>query len=124
MRTIVVLATVFAAALALPADTYNPKYDSFNAEELVGNDRLLKSFVNCFLDKGACTPEGSDFKRVIPEALRTTCAKCTPKQRQLIRIVVHGIKNKMPKEWNELIQKEDPTGEFRESFNQFISASD
>ncbi|XP_047536328.1 allergen Tha p 1-like [Vanessa atalanta] len=123
MKTVVVLATIFAAALALPADTYNPRYDNFNAQELVDNDRLLKSYVKCFLGKGPCTSEGSDFKRVIPEALRTKCAKCTPKQRQLIRVVVHGIQTKLPSQWDELIKKEDPTGEYVEPFKQFLSES-
>lgn len=61
MKTIIALCALVAVALSRP-DTYNPKYDSFNAEELVQNIRLLKSYGNCFLEKGPCTPEGSDFK--------------------------------------------------------------
>ncbi|CAH2089589.1 unnamed protein product [Euphydryas editha] len=124
MKTIVVLATILAAALAFPADTYNPKYDYFNAEEVVSNERLLKNYANCFLGKGPCTKEGTDFKTSIPEALRTSCAKCTPKQRQLIRTVVQGFKTKVPDLWEELTKKEDPNGEYKEAFNKFLNASD
>lgn len=62
MKTILVFATVLAAAVAIPADTYNPEYDNFNAEEIVENVRLLKNYAKCFLDEGPCTAEGTDFK--------------------------------------------------------------
>lgn len=60
MKTFVVLSCLVLSALA--ADKYNSKYDNFDVETLISNDRLLKSYVNCFLDKGKCTAEGSDFK--------------------------------------------------------------
>ncbi|CAH2216584.1 jg3742, partial [Pararge aegeria aegeria] len=62
MKTIVVFATLVAAVMAIPADTYNPTYDHFNAKELAENDRLLKNYLLCFLDRGPCTREGTDFK--------------------------------------------------------------
>lgn len=60
MRTLLVFACLVAVAFA--ADTYSSKYDNFDVETLIQNDRLLKAYVNCFLDKGRCTPEGSEFK--------------------------------------------------------------
>ncbi|XP_039759100.1 allergen Tha p 1-like [Pararge aegeria] len=124
MKTIVVFATLVAAAMAIPADTYNPTYDHFNAKELAENDRLLKNYLLCFLDRGPCTREGTDFKKVIPEALRTVCAKCTPKQRELVRIVVRAFQEKLPELWEELVKKEDPTGQYKESFNNFLQGTD
>ncbi|XP_049877113.1 allergen Tha p 1-like [Pectinophora gossypiella] len=125
MKTILVLCAVLAMALARPdGETYNPAYDSFNAQELVDNERLLKNYGKCFLDKGPCTPEGTDFKKRIPEALRTNCAKCTPKQKELVRTVVRGFQQKLPEVWQELAQKEDPKGEFKEAFEKFLSGKD
>ncbi|CAH0713309.1 unnamed protein product, partial [Brenthis ino] len=124
MKTFVVLAAVLAATLALPTDTYNPMYDNFNAHELVENIRLLKNYGKCFLEQGPCTSEGLEFKKVIPEALRTSCGKCSPKQRELIRIVVHGFQTKLPELWDQLTKKEDPNGEYKESFNKFLKSSD
>ncbi|CAK1584463.1 unnamed protein product [Parnassius mnemosyne] len=124
MKTLILLCTLAAAALGAPADTYNPEYDNFNAQELVENIRLLKNYGNCFLGKGPCTPEGKDFKRIIPEALRTTCGKCTPKQRELVRTVVIGFQTKLPEVWQELVKQEDPTGQYKESFEQFLNARD
>ncbi|KAJ2948445.1 hypothetical protein O0L34_g7693 [Tuta absoluta] len=122
MKTILVLCVLVAVALARPEEeTYNPAYDSFNAKELVENTRLLKAYGKCFLDKGPCTAEGNDFKKRIPEALRTTCAKCTPKQKELVRTVVHGFQEKLPEVWAELIKKEDPKGEHKEAFDKFLA---
>ncbi|CAK1552526.1 unnamed protein product [Leptosia nina] len=123
MKTIIALLALVAAAVAFPADTYNPEYDNFNAQELVDNIRLLRNYGKCFLGQGPCTAEGNDFKKVIPEALRTTCAKCTPKQRELIRTVVKGFQTKLPEIWEELIKKEDPKNEYTEAFNKFLAAS-
>lgn len=60
MRVYVFLACLVAAVLA--DNKYNSKYDNFDVNTLINNDRLLKAYVNCFLDKGKCTPEGADFK--------------------------------------------------------------
>lgn len=124
MKTILVLVTVLAAAVAAPADTYNPEYDNFNAEEIVQNERLLKNYAKCFLDEGPCTAEGNDFKKTIPEALKTDCAKCTPKQRELIRTMVRGFQTKLPDMWKELVMKQDPKGEYKESFEKFLNSTD
>ncbi|CAH2042441.1 unnamed protein product, partial [Iphiclides podalirius] len=125
MKTFILLCTMAAAALAAPADgTYNPAYDSFDADELVQNERLLKNYGKCFLGQGPCTAEGADFKKTIPDALRTTCAKCTPKQRKLIRTVVNGFQTKLPDIWDQLVKHEDPTGQYKESFNRFLKATD
>ncbi|CAG4947300.1 unnamed protein product [Colias eurytheme] len=123
MKTILVLAALVAVVVSLPADTYNPEYDNFNAQELVGNIRLLKNYGKCFLDDGPCTPEGNDFKKVIPEALRTSCAKCTPKQRELVRTVVRGFQTKLPDMWQQLVNKEDPKGQYTQAFKEFLEAS-
>ncbi|XP_068620579.1 uncharacterized protein [Battus philenor] len=124
MKTFILLCTFATAALAAPADTYNPAYDNFDANELVENLRLLKNYGKCFLGQGPCTPEGADFKKTIPDALKTSCAKCTPKQKELVRTVIHGFQEKLPDLWEELVEKEDPTGQYKEEFDRFLSASD
>lgn len=62
MKVIVALAAVLAVALAAPADTYDSRYDNFDAQEVAENTRLLKGYGHCFLGVGPCTPEGNDFK--------------------------------------------------------------
>ncbi|CAH2266992.1 jg6691 [Pararge aegeria aegeria] len=72
----------------------------------------------------AFSPTVDVYRQVIPEALRTVCAKCTPKQRELVRIVVRAFQEKLPELWEELVKKEDPTGQYKESFNNFLQGTD
>lgn len=55
----VLLATLMAV---VAADFYNSKYDSFDVQPLLENDRILLSYTKCFLDEGPCTPDAKDFK--------------------------------------------------------------
>lgn len=121
MRVLVALSCLVVVALA--ADKYNAKYDNFDVDTLISNDRLLKAYINCFLDKGRCTPEGSDFKKALPEAIETTCAKCTEKQKGNIRKVIKAIQQKHPKEWEDLVKKNDPSEKHRANFDKFIQGS-
>lgn len=61
MNTFFILCAVVAVAVARP-ETYDSQYDSFNAQELVDNQRLLKNYGKCFLDQGPCTSDGNNFK--------------------------------------------------------------
>ncbi|XP_063540195.1 ejaculatory bulb-specific protein 3-like isoform X2 [Cydia strobilella] len=120
MKSCVVFACLLAAVFA--ADKYNSKYDNFDVETLITNDRLLKSYINCFLDKGRCTPEGTDFKKTLPDAVETTCAKCTEKQKGNIKKVIKAIQARHPRQWDELVKKNDPTGKNIANFNKFIES--
>ncbi|XP_013163200.1 PREDICTED: ejaculatory bulb-specific protein 3-like [Papilio xuthus] len=121
MKTLVVLACVLLSVYA--ADKYNSKYDNFDVETLITNERLLKSYINCFLDKGRCTAEGTDFKKALPEAIETTCGKCTEKQKLNIRKVIRAIQQKYPGQWEDLVKKNDPSGKHRANFDKFIQGS-
>nr|WGJ79150.1 chemosensory protein 11 [Conopomorpha sinensis] len=119
MKVLIVLACLAVSAFA--ADKYNAKYDNFDVETLISNERLLKSYINCFLDKGRCTPEGSDFKKALPEAVETTCSKCTDKQKNNIRKVIKAIQQRHPKQWDELVKKNDPSGKYISNFEKFLN---
>nr|AOG12897.1 chemosensory protein [Eogystia hippophaecolus]QLI62036.1 chemosensory protein 5 [Streltzoviella insularis] len=121
MKVLIVLACLGVAAYA--AEKYHSKYDNFDVDTLISNDRLLKSYINCFLDKGRCTPEGSDFKKTLPEAVETVCGKCTEKQKVNIKKVIKAIQQRHPKQWEELVQKNDPSGKHRADFDKFIQSS-
>ncbi|XP_013137581.1 PREDICTED: ejaculatory bulb-specific protein 3-like [Papilio polytes] len=121
MKTLVVLACVVLSVFA--AEKYNSKYDNFDVDTLIGNERLLKSYINCFLDKGRCTAEGTDFKKALPESIETNCGKCTEKQKLNIRKVIKAIQQKYPEKWEELVKKNDPSGKHRANFDKFIQGS-
>ncbi|XP_026763289.1 ejaculatory bulb-specific protein 3 [Galleria mellonella] len=106
------------------ADLYNPRYDDFDVDPLIENDRILVGYTKCFLDKGPCTPDAKDFKKIIPEALETSCGKCTLKQKQLIKKVIRAIMERHPEAWSQLVDKYDKDKKYRDNFNKFIEEKD
>lgn len=51
---------------------YTTMYDNINYEQIMKNDRLLRFYVNCLLDKGPCTAEGRELKsKQFPICLRS-----------------------------------------------------
>nr|AOG12902.1 chemosensory protein [Eogystia hippophaecolus] len=115
------ICTVILFVLSLVyADFYNSRYDDFDIRPLLENDRILLSYTKCFLDQGPCTPDAKDFKKVIPEALETSCGKCTVKQKQLIRKVIKAVMKQHSDAWNQLVEKYDKERKYRDSFNKFL----
>lgn len=60
------------------------------------------------------------FSEVIPEALETTCGKCTPKQKQLIRKVIRAVMDRHKDSWDQLVEKFDKDKKYRDAFNKFL----
>lgn len=63
------------------------------------------------------------FSETLPDAIETTCGKCTEKQKTNIRKVIKAIQAKHPKEWDALVKKNDPNNKHRENFEKFIHGS-
>jgi hypothetical protein len=55
---------------------YTTKYDGVNLDEILKSDRLLNNYFKCLMDKGKCTPDGTELKKTLPDALKTGCEKC------------------------------------------------
>ncbi|EFA07417.1 chemosensory protein 18 precursor [Tribolium castaneum] len=90
--------------------------DNIDIDDILSNERLLKNYVNCLLDKGRCTPEGKKLKSTIPEALSTDCAKCNEKVKANVRKVLHHLIDNKPDMWKQLEAKYDPSGEYRSKY--------
>ncbi|KAJ8960209.1 hypothetical protein NQ318_003933 [Aromia moschata] len=58
---IAVFCALFAFSYTLP-DQYTTKYDGIDLDQILRNDRLLKSYVNCLLEEGKCTKDGEELK--------------------------------------------------------------
>lgn len=58
---VISLTTLFIVA-CFADEKYTTKYDNVDLDEIIGNKRLLKNYVNCLLDKGNCTPDGQELK--------------------------------------------------------------
>lgn len=55
-------AVLVSLVVLVSADFYSSKYDDFDVQPLVDNDRVLLGYTKCFLDQGPCTPDAKDFK--------------------------------------------------------------
>nr|AGZ04917.1 chemosensory protein 7 [Sogatella furcifera] len=96
---------------------YTTRFDSIDVEVILKNERIFKRYMDCLLDKGRCTPEARELKRLLPEALKTECLKCSEVQRrQGAKVMGFIIKNKRPY-WDLLLAKYDPQGIFRAKYN-------
>nr|QKK82646.1 chemosensory protein [Histia rhodope] len=99
---------------------YNNRYENFNADSIIANERIMLAYYKCVMDKGPCTKDGKNFKRVLPETLATACSLCTSKQKSLVRKLLLGIRSKSELRFNELIDKYDPNISNRPALYAFL----
>lgn len=107
---------LFACVAARPDDKYTTKYDGVNVEEILKSDRLFNNYFKCLMDKGKCTPDGSELKRVLPDALQSGCTKCSEKQRDGTERVIRFLTEKKPQQWEQLQDKYDPEHKYVQKF--------
>ncbi|XP_055542309.1 ejaculatory bulb-specific protein 3-like [Wyeomyia smithii] len=116
---VVVLALV--ALVAAQDDKYTTKYDSIDVDEILKSDRLFTNYFKCLMDDGACTPEGNELKRVLPEALENNCAKCSAKQRETSSKVIKNLTENRPEQWKALKAKYDPDNKYISKYSDDAS---
>ncbi|XP_069685970.1 uncharacterized protein [Periplaneta americana] len=120
MQKLAVVLVVLVAALALAEssrvrredDKYTTKYDDVDLDEILHSDRLVKNYVDCLMERGKCTPDGTELKEHVSDALETDCAKCSDKQKEGARKVLKFLYKNKPDMWKELSAKYDPKGEY------------
>ncbi|CAH2267026.1 jg6725 [Pararge aegeria aegeria] len=118
MKLLVALALV-AFVAARPGEDYS-RYENFNVDEIIENDRFLGSYVKCFQGVGKCTPEAADFKKWMPDALQTDCSLCSEHQKMLIARVIKAIIEKIPEDWEKLNKIHNPEGKYDENIKKLV----
>ncbi|KAK9498834.1 hypothetical protein O3M35_003390 [Rhynocoris fuscipes] len=105
--------------ISLCADNkYTSKYDKIDVDAILNNERVLKRYMDCLLDRGRCTPEGTELRKYLPDALETECSKCTDAQKKIAGKVMSFLLQNRRNYWNELLAKYDPEGKFRKKYEQ------
>lgn len=116
-----VFAAVVAIAVARPDDKYTTKYDGVDIDEILKSDRLFNNYFKCLMDKGKCTPDGSELKRVLPDALKTNCSKCSEKQQKGTEKVIKFLIDNKKDQWETLQAKYDPEHVYTTQFQDEAS---
>nr|ARJ35776.1 chemosensory protein 1 [Cyrtorhinus lividipennis] len=97
-------------------EQYTDKYDNIDLDSILSNDRLFKKYFECMTGEGKCTPDGAELKAVIPDALKTECAKCNEKQRKGTEKVLRFLITKKADEYKILEDQFDPEGIYRKKY--------
>nr|AXB87335.1 chemosensory protein 1 [Tropidothorax elegans] len=120
LLAIVLIGVVCAVQLAeaRPEDKYTSKYDNINVDEVLANDRLYQKYFGCLMGTITCASDGKYLRDVIPDALKTKCAKCTEKQKAGAEKVMRYLIEKKPDDWKEIEKKFDPKGDYRKAYQE------
>ncbi|XP_023951251.2 uncharacterized protein LOC112055398 [Bicyclus anynana] len=100
---------------------YDARYDYLDVDALFNSKRLVRNYVDCLINGQRCTPEGKALKRLLPEALRTKCIRCTERQKKTAVKIIKRLKYEYPEEWAKLASRWDPTGDFTRYFEVFLA---
>lgn len=57
---LVLIASLIYCTLA--EDKYTNKFDKFDIDSVLNNNRILTSYIKCLLDEGNCTNEGRELR--------------------------------------------------------------
>nr|ALG36156.1 chemosensory protein 3 [Sclerodermus sp. MQW-2015] len=119
MKEIIIFIAIIAVALA--AEKYPSKYDDVDVDRILQNSRVLTNYIKCMLDEGSCTAEGRELKKTLPDALQSGCSKCNEKQKQTAEKVINHLRTKRPRDWDRLVAKYDPQGEYKKRYENLTT---
>ncbi|XP_066259551.1 ejaculatory bulb-specific protein 3-like [Euwallacea similis] len=118
MKLLVVALAALVGIVLADNPKYTTKYDNVDLDEIIKSDRLMKNYVNCLLEKGKCTPDGAELKRVLPDALHTECSKCSETQKKGSRKIMRHLIDNKPEWWKELEAKYDKEGSYKKTYRE------
>ncbi|XP_029158333.1 ejaculatory bulb-specific protein 3-like [Nylanderia fulva] len=109
-------ASLITLVIAADENKYARKFDDTEVDKILQNNRVLTSYIRCLLDKGPCTAEGRELKKILPDALSTNCSKCDDNQKTITQKVIKHLKTKRSEDWVNLLGKYDPLGQHKENY--------
>nr|ARO70315.1 Chemosensory protein 11 [Dendrolimus punctatus] len=120
---IFLLLCLLAVGYSHATETYTTENDDLDIDRLVNNNDEFLSFIRCFLDMQECNSVAADFKKDLPEAVQTACLKCTQAQKHIFNKFLAGLKEKLPKEYEEFSNKFDPQGIYFGPLEKAVASS-
>ncbi|XP_049817280.1 ejaculatory bulb-specific protein 3 isoform X2 [Aethina tumida] len=115
--SIILVAIIPLVLCALPQERkYTTKYDDIDLDEIIQNERILKKYIDCLLDRGKCTRDGMILKKHMQDAIETDCIKCSKKQKEGSEYIIRYLIDNKPHYWSSLEEKYDPTESYRRKY--------
>nr|AFZ78848.1 ejaculatory bulb-specific protein III [Coptotermes formosanus] len=115
MKHFLLILLVAAAALSLTEaarirrdEKYTTKYDNIDLDEILASDGLVDNYFKCIMEQGKCTPDGTELRSHIKDALESECSKCSDTQKAGADKVIKFLYNKKPDKFKQLQEKYDP----------------
>ncbi|XP_062548478.1 cyclin-dependent kinase inhibitor 1C-like isoform X6 [Armigeres subalbatus] len=99
---------------------YSSRYDNLDIDTILGSSRLVNNYVDCLLSRKPCPPEGKDLKRILPEALRTKCSRCSNTQKENALKIITTLYSNYPDQYMALRERWDPSGEYHRRFEEYL----
>nr|ALZ41689.1 chemosensory protein 1 [Liriomyza sativae] len=123
MKTVLMIFVFIAIVQCILAakKEYTSKYDNVDVDSVLSNNRILNNYLNCLKDKGPCTPEGRELKRLLPDALQSECSKCTEVQKRNSQKVINFLRANKPGDWKILLDKYDSKGIYRSKYGKQLN---
>ncbi|CAH1125737.1 unnamed protein product [Ceutorhynchus assimilis] len=122
MKVYIVVILAFLGLALADEPKYTTKYDNVDLDEIIKSDRLMKNYVNCLLEKGKCTPDGAELKRVLPDAIHTDCSKCSETQKKGSKKIMRHLIDNKPEWWKDLEAKYDKEGVYQKQYKAELAS--
>ncbi|XP_046463724.1 ejaculatory bulb-specific protein 3-like [Daphnia pulex] len=94
--TVVVLVVLAALAATVSAQL---ALENVDVDNVLKNEKLVKRYIDCTLERGRCEQNGRDLKVMIPRVLNEGCSGCTPKQVENSNRIIKFMKDNHPGDW-------------------------
>ncbi|XP_038211256.1 allergen Tha p 1-like [Zerene cesonia] len=120
MKTLVFLCALIGAAMAEELEYYKTPSEHIDIPAVVEDPKKLQELMDCFLDRQPCSKVHANFLALIPETIKTACAKCNSAQKQSANIFLTGLRNKMPRDYDDFVKKFDPEGKYMDTLFENI----
>nr|AYN07341.1 chemosensory protein 13 [Yemma signatus] len=101
-------------------EAYQRIFDDIDVDTVLNNDRVLDSYIHCFIDTGPCSDLAAEIKGRISEILGTVCGSCTEKQKGIFKHSLEVFIPKRTNEWKRILEIYDPKGEAEPKIMDFL----
>ncbi|KAJ8683613.1 hypothetical protein QAD02_019405 [Eretmocerus hayati] len=101
--TVQVIPSVQCAKDLVQEEPYSSEYDNIDVDAILKSDQLRNHAFDCIVGKGECSEAERFIKEKLPEAIFTSCKRCTLKQKANFQKVGHYYVNNEPDKLNEFL---------------------